>query len=70
MTRKIVDVVPDELLQSDLEKYRQRAIELGATDAKIITSDMVIVDERVRAKCIYPKCPWYGTNAHCPARGR
>ncbi len=66
MLRKIVEKVPDEVLQHDLEKYRQRAIELEATDAKIITTDMVMIDERVRAKCIYPKCGNYGTNASCP----
>ena len=27
---------------------------------------MIIIDERVRAKCLYPKCMSYGTNAHCP----
>lgn len=66
MVRKIVEKVPDDVLKSDLEKYREKAIELGATDAKVITADMVIIDERVRAKCRYPKCDWYGTNAHCP----
>jgi|ETNmetMinimDraft_11_1059920.scaffolds.fasta_scaffold156830_1 predicted metal-binding protein len=66
MVRKIEEKVPDELLQQDLEKYRQRAIELGATDAKIITTDMILIDERVLAKCIYPKCRHYGTNADCP----
>jgi len=66
MVRKIVERVPDEVLQQDLEKYRQRALELGATDAKIITTDMVVIDERVRAKCIYPKCEWYGTSVNCP----
>ena len=66
MLRKIVEKVPDEVLQHDLEKYRQRAIELEATDAKIITTDMVLIDERVLAKCTYPKCSYYGTNANCP----
>ena len=66
MVRKIVESVSDEVLQQDLEKYRQRALELGATDAKIITTDMVVIDERVRAKCIYPKCEWYGTSVNCP----
>ena len=66
MVRKIVENVSYELLQQDLEKYRQRAIKLGATDAKIITTDVVVIDDRVRAKCIYPKCEYYGTNAHCP----
>jgi predicted metal-binding protein len=66
MVRKILEKVPDEMLQQDLEKYRQRAIELGATDAKIISTDVVLVDDRVRAKCLYPKCRHYGTNANCP----
>lgn len=66
MSRKIVKRVPKAVLQQDLEKYRQRAIELGATDAKIITTDMILIDERVRAKCVNPKCEWYGTNANCP----
>ena len=66
MVRKILEQVPQEVLQQDLEKYRKRAIELGATDAKIITTDMILIDERVRAKCIYPKCNRYGTSVNCP----
>ena len=66
MVRKIVEAVPEDLLQQDLEKYRRRAIELGATDAKIITTDMVLIDERVRAKCIIPLCRGYGTSVNCP----
>lgn len=66
MVRKIVERVSNEVLQQDLGKYRQRAIELGAEDARIITSDMILIDERVRAKCVNPKCPWYGTSANCP----
>ncbi len=66
MVRKISAKIPDKQLQQDLEKYRQRALELGATDAKTINADMIIIDERVRAKCIYPKCDQYGTNAQCP----
>ena len=66
MVRKILKTIPDEQVQKDLEKYRQRALELGATDAKVIATDMVLIDERVRAKCIYPKCHHYGTNANCP----
>lgn len=66
MVRKIVEKIPDEVLQQDLERYRRKAVDLGATDARVITSDMVLIDERVRAKCIYPKCTNYGTNANCP----
>ena len=66
MVHKIAEEVPAEQLQKDLEKYRQKALELGSTDAKIITSDMVLIDERVRAKCTTPLCGCYGTNANCP----
>jgi len=66
LVRKIVEKVPATQLQQDLEKYRERALELGATDAKVITTDMVVIDERVRMKCLYPKCYYYGTSAHCP----
>lgn len=66
MVRKIVEIVPDDVLQKDLEKYRLQAIELGAADAKIIPSDRVLIDERVRAKCFVPSCSSLGKNAHCP----
>lgn len=66
MVNKIVEAVSAETLQADLESFRQHALHLGATDAKIIASGQVIVDERVRAKCMNPKCHWYGTNGNCP----
>jgi predicted metal-binding protein len=66
MVRKISIQVREDLLQKDLERYRQRAMELGSTDARVITTDDVIIDERVVAKCAYPKCSGYGTNANCP----
>ena len=66
MVRKIMAEIPDAVLKEDLERFRQRAIELGATDARIIPAETILIDERVRAKCIYPKCSSYGTNANCP----
>jgi predicted metal-binding protein len=66
MVRRIIEKVPDELLQKDLKKYGARAIELGATDAQIISSNSILIDERVRAKCFVPFCPSLGKNAHCP----
>lgn len=65
MARKIKNVSAGKL-QNDLEKYRRHAIELGATDAKVVTADTVVIDERVRAKCTYPRCSSYGTNVNCP----
>ena len=58
--------LPKERLQKDLAKYKKMALELGATDAKAIRADSIVVDERVLAKCMYPKCNSYGTNASCP----
>lgn len=58
--------VSDEKLETDLEKYLVLAKELGATDAVRISTDFIIVDERVRAKCYSPRCPYYGTNLNCP----
>jgi predicted metal-binding protein len=66
MVQKISSMIPEERLQADLEKYRRQCLGLGAADAKIIPSDNVVIDERVRAKCVYPRCSRYGTNAHCP----
>jgi len=66
MVRKVPVEVPDDVLQQDLEKYRQLAIEIGTTDAKIITTDMVVIDERVRAKCLVPLCGSLGKNFNCP----
>ena len=65
MVRKIVERVPDDVIQADLERYRRRAVELGATDARTITAGEVIIDERVRAKCMYPRCEYYGTCGNC-----
>jgi predicted metal-binding protein len=66
MVRKISANVPEDVLKQDLENYRQTAIELGAADAKIITTDKILIDERVRAKCFVPSCGSVGKNAHCP----
>jgi len=63
---KIVEYVPEEVLENDLEKYRQRAVKIGATDAKIINSSDIVIDERVVAKCMFPRCPVCGTNVNCP----
>ncbi|MBN1856462.1 MAG: DUF2284 domain-containing protein [Dehalococcoidia bacterium] len=66
MAQTIRDAATDERFSKELERYRQRAIELGATDAKVVSSGDIIIDERVRGKCRYPTCPSYNTNMNCP----
>jgi predicted metal-binding protein len=56
----------DEICRADLERYCLMAIELGASDAKVIKSNQVIVENRVRGKCLIPKCPHYGESVNCP----
>lgn len=42
-----------------------KALELGCSDAKIIPSYKVVVENRVRLKCMVG-CPNYGNNLKCP----
>ena len=68
-TRLIPLEISEETLKADLEQYRQKAIELGASQAKIIPAQWVQVDERARLKCMVPPCPNYGRTAYCPPLG-
>ncbi|MCP4629535.1 MAG: DUF2284 domain-containing protein [bacterium] len=47
----------------ELEKF---ALEKGAFKAKAFSAQLVLVDERVRAKCQIPLCPHYGHCLTCP----
>jgi predicted metal-binding protein len=53
-------------LPQDLERYKARALELGATRAAILQAEDIPVDERVTLKCRIPRCFGYGAGAHCP----
>ena len=52
-----------------LEPFHKAALERGADDAVIIPSSDVIVDPRVRFKCMIPRCYMSGNCAHCPPHG-
>lgn len=53
-------------VESDLASFRQLALDMGAADAAVVRTPELVIDERVRAKCMYPKCKFYGNNANCP----
>ncbi len=61
--------VPHETLQNDLNKFKEKAMELGSSMAEIIPASLVEVDERVRLKCSISLCPYYGKNIYCPPNG-
>jgi predicted metal-binding protein len=56
------------LSQIGLEKFdflRTMALKMGATDAKIITADKIVVEDRIVLKCKVG-CPNYGKTLACP----
>lgn len=55
-----------EQVRKDMEHLREFAIEEGAVDAKVVPTNLIVVDERARYKCMYPPCRWYGSSAICP----
>lgn len=66
-TPKKISLETDEAqIARHLEAYCAKALELGATKAKIVNADEIPVDERVTLKCQVPRCFGYGTGAHCP----
>lgn len=69
MARKIgkirLDKTDDEIKQ-DLDRYREKAIDMGASQATIVSTANIPVDDRVPLKCQIPRCFGYGTGAHCP----
>ena len=65
-SRLITLKIPDKILREDLENFRQKAFDLGASMAEIIPADWVEIDERVRLKCSIPLCPYYDKCLFCP----
>ena len=65
-SRALGRAASEETLRADLERYQQLAHELGATKATIIPADHVVIDERVRLKCVVPRCLRAGETPNCP----
>ncbi len=49
-----------------VKQLQSEAIQLGATRAKVIPVSSVVIDERVRLKCLVPLCDKYNQNLMCP----
>jgi len=54
-----------EKLMRDIERFRAKAIELGAEAAAPIRTRLIVVRDRVRLKCRYG-CGAYGKRLTCP----
>lgn len=53
-------------LATDLQRYVDKALALGASRAVVVPVEAIPVDERVVLKCQIPRCFGYGASAHCP----
>lgn len=54
------------VLKEDLESIKKKALEYGAYRAEILPIDKIVMDPRVRLKCLVPVCVNYGRNRMCP----
>ncbi|MBC7294670.1 MAG: hypothetical protein H5T84_11350, partial [Thermoleophilia bacterium] len=69
VTEKIARIDPTRAaarLEDDLRVYADLAVQLGMSEARVIDTAQIVVDERVALKCSVPKCFGYGTCANCP----
>jgi predicted metal-binding protein len=49
-----------------MKQLINEALRLGATQAKLIPISSIVVDERVRLKCLVPLCNKYNQHLMCP----
>ncbi len=49
----------------EYEVLEKTALKLGCEEAKIIPADQIVVEDRVRLRCMIG-CPTYGKNLRCP----
>jgi predicted metal-binding protein len=67
-SRVITSGISPDQVQKDLDHFKRKAVELGASMAQVIPADWVQIDERVRLKCSIPLCPNYDKCLFCPPR--
>ncbi|HIE44164.1 MAG TPA: DUF2284 domain-containing protein [Candidatus Omnitrophica bacterium] len=64
--KKIRIEISEDQLRENLERYKARILQLGASKVKIVKTEEIPVDERVRLKCHIPTCFGYGMSLNCP----
>jgi len=64
--RALGPTTSEQTSRADLERYREMALGLGASAAAIIPASYVTIDERVRLKCLVPRCLRAGETPNCP----
>ncbi|HTX80526.1 MAG TPA: DUF2284 domain-containing protein [Longilinea sp.] len=64
--RALGEAAPAVAVKTDLERYCTLALEVGASAAVVIPAGEIVVDERVRLKCLVPRCIRAGETPNCP----
>jgi predicted metal-binding protein len=61
-------ILREEDVRKDLQGFRGKALELGASAAEVIPATYVVVEERVWMKCLVPRCGALrdGGSPYCP----
>lgn len=66
MINKITLNDDPEMLKTNLDRYVKLALDGGISNVAIVSTDKIVVDERVRMKCRFPLCTEYGSCMNCP----
>ena len=66
MPKALGGAASEETVRADLERYCELALQSGASGAVCIPAGDVIIDERVRLKCVIPRCIRAGETPNCP----
>lgn len=66
VVRVLGGVMSEETLRADLARYHKLTLDWGASGAAIIPANEVSIDERVRLKCLVPRCLRAGESPNCP----
>ena len=64
--RALGGTASEENWSADLDRYCRLALESGASEAALIPASDVTIDERVRLKCVVPRCIRAGETPNCP----
>lgn len=56
---------PDESVDG-IERLLRLARYMGATDAAVISTDCILIEDHLAGLCLKPRCPSYGMSASCP----
>jgi len=53
-------------MNDHFRQLQSEAIQLGATKARVIPASTIVIDARVRLKCLIPLCDKYNRHLMCP----